>query len=163
MTATGGWHKWVLGLACRPCETLGQHSADAFPMVDSSRKAEIPLRRSDIDRPSLNARARGVNHELHRLSRLGRGFGEILQRDLFGIGDEIEKLAAPDREASSNGGVRGIVDINIGPIGRRLDRCRLALRRRRYDIVHDKSRAPARPIDAGKAQRTETVSYTNLT
>ena len=79
MTATGARHKCVSGLACRLCETLGQHSENAFPVIDPRRKVEIPLRRSDVDRSPLNARARGVNHELHRLSRLGRGFGEVLQ------------------------------------------------------------------------------------
>src|ERR1035437_1156337 len=145
MTATGGGDKCVLWLACRPCE-----------MVDPRRKAEIPLRRSDVDRSPLNPRARGVNHELHWLPRMCRSLGEVFQSNLLGISDEIEKLAAPDREAGSNGGVRGIVDINVGPIGRRLDRCRLALRRRRYDIVNDKYRAPAPALDAGKAQRKET-------
>src|ERR1035437_8188665 len=110
MTATGGWHKCVLGLACRPCETLGQHSADAFPMVDPRRKAEIPLRRSDVDRSPLNSRARGVNREWHWLPRMCRSLVEVIQRSQLGIGAKIEKLAEPDREASSNGGVRGIVD-----------------------------------------------------
>ncbi len=62
MTATGARHKCVSGLACRLCETLGHHTKYAFPMVDSSRKTEIPLRRSYVARSPMNARARDINH-----------------------------------------------------------------------------------------------------
>src|SRR3974390_1419141 len=138
----------------------GDHSGDTGAMVDLRGEAEIPLRRSDIERTALNPRPRGIDADPRARSDLRDGINDLLQTDLLGVADEVMQFLSLPGETGSNSSIRCIIDVNEGPVTRGFERNRLIEQSGVYDLIDDQTCAAARSIYAGEAQRTKIERYT---
>src|SRR4051794_5746575 len=91
------------------------HTANALTMAHFGAKSEVARRCFEIDGSARHRLSGGIDLELHGMACLARSGGNIRRRDLLRMRDVIAELLACVREASRDGGVCRIIDIDIGP------------------------------------------------
>src|SRR5947207_6653108 len=125
--------------ACRLSHGRLDHAANALAMADFRAKAEIARCRFDIDRSARCGGFRAVDLETQRIARGTACSRDIVGRHPLGMRGEIGELLALPREAGRNRRIRGVVDINVRPIGQWLEPRRFAGERGAHDGVDVRS------------------------
>src|SRR6266568_4206152 len=136
------------------------HASDAFAMADLRTKSEVMRRSFDVDRSARRLWFRGVDLEPDRTTGGRTRRRDVLRRDPLGVRDEIGELLAVCRKARRNGRIRGVLHIDVRPVGQRIEPRRLARKRRAHDGVDVEFGLPPRSIYGGQPQRADVERHT---
>ena len=139
--------------ACQPAASIMRRMPSRWPTC--ARKPKSRAAASTSTGPRAAFGFDDVDLEPHRLAGRRAGRRDVVRRHALGMRDEIGELLAPAREARRDRGLGGIIDIDVRPVGERIEPRRLAGERRAHDGVDVELGLPPGSVDRGEPQRAE--------
>src|SRR4029079_6588564 len=143
------------GLGNLPLTRGFDQAANSLAMTDLRAKPEILCGGFNVKRPAFGFRPAGIDFDADRLAGPCSSSADVVGCDSLRMGDEIAELLAAFCIAGLHRGPRGVVDIDVRPVGHRCDTRTPAGEGSGYDFFDGIGRLASRSVDDGEAECTE--------